>query len=113
MAGKTRTRTRTPLPGDLRIIADIKAALVSVGRIVPWRAVCFQHGLAAHLMLGRRGLPSTLHYGAASDANGALVAHVWVDCDGFDVIGNEEAENFHLLASFPPIQSADLVKKIG
>lgn len=103
LAGRPRKKARAEPLDYAAIIDDIRTALVAVGRVVPWRAVCFQHGLAAHIMLQRRGLPSRLHYGAASDQDGALIAHVWVDCDGLDVIGNEEAERFQLLASFPPV----------
>ena len=68
---------------------------------VPWRAVCFQRGLALHLMLRRRGVPSTLHYGVAQDGAKGLRAHVWISSAGRPVLGVEEAEGFTCLATFP------------
>ena len=52
--------------------------------------MCFQQGLAAQLMLRRRGIPSVLYYGAAQDGSG-LHAHVWVRDGDIDVIGGEIA----------------------
>ena len=56
---------------------------------VPWRAVCFQRGLALHWMLRRRGLPSLLHYGVGR--TDGVSAHVWVSLDGKVLIGGAEA----------------------
>ena len=80
----------------------IARAVAAWGRRVPWRAVCFQQGLAVQLMLRRRGLAAALHYGAARDDKGLLVAHVWVRSGDTDVIGCEGAERYGLLAVFPP-----------
>jgi hypothetical protein len=68
---------------------------------VPWRAVCFQKGLAAQMMLRRRGVDSTLYFGAARRPETGLEAHVWVKVGEIDVIGGEEAPDFAVLASFP------------
>lgn len=69
-------------------------------RRVPWRAVCFQQGLAVHLMLRRRGVASLLHYGVATDAERKLGAHVWVSVSGRTIVGGEEAPRFACLATF-------------
>lgn len=70
-------------------------------RRVPWRAVCFQQGLAAQMMLRRRGFDSTLYFGAAPKGPGGVSAHVWVKWGDREVIGCEEASNFAILATFP------------
>ncbi|MEA3030101.1 MAG: hypothetical protein QOG13_1426 [Sphingomonadales bacterium] len=80
----------------------VRWAVEAWGRRVPWRAVCFQRGLAAHRMLRRRGYKSILHYGVAQQETKGLSAHVWVSLDGRPVIGGEEAPNFTCLARFPP-----------
>lgn len=67
----------------------------------PWRAVCFQRGLALHLMLRRRGIASVLHYGVAQDAENGLRAHVWISADGRPLLGWEEAKDFACLATYP------------
>jgi hypothetical protein len=75
---------------------------------MPWRTLCFQQGLAAQLMLRRRGIPSVLYYGAAQDDLNGLYAHVWVRDGDVDVIGGEIAYRFAILATFPP-QNAGLL----
>jgi hypothetical protein len=67
----------------------------------PWRALCFERGLAAHFMLRRRGLGPVLYYGARSDDLLGPTAHVWVRLDGRDVVGGEEAGRYAVLATFP------------
>ncbi len=53
----------------------------------PWRPVCFQQGLAAQIMLRRRGVNSTLFFGAATDEVKELAAHVWVRDGDRSVVG--------------------------
>ncbi len=70
---------------------------------VPTRALCFERGLAAHRMLRRRGIDSTLVYGVApGDSDGsALRAHVWVHVDSVEVTGGGDLTGYAPLASFP------------
>ena len=84
-----------------RLIAQCRWAVRVWADRVPWRAVCFQRGLALHLMLRRRGIRSVLHYGVAQNAAEGLRAHVWVDVGQRTVLGGEEATQFTRLASFP------------
>lgn len=86
-----------------RRIGDLLWAVEGVSRQVPWRTVCFQKGLALHLMLRRRGVPSLLHYGVRQTPEQGLTAHVWVTIDGNPVIGGAEAGNFKCLATYPAI----------
>lgn len=77
-------------------------AVAGWARRVPWHAMCFQQGLAAQLMLRRRGYQVALYYGARRDSNDQLVAHVWVRSGQIDVVGCEGSEAYGLLAVFPP-----------
>lgn len=77
----------------------LRRATLAWARRVPWRALCFEQGLAAHMLLRRRGLASSLHYGAATVA-GKLEAHVWVTSGQVPVIGCENGDNYGLLARF-------------
>lgn len=86
---------------DARAIAEVRWAVDACARRVPWRAVCFQRGLAAHAMLRRRGIASTVHYGVAQIPDEGLKAHVWVTAGDRDVIGGREAAGYARLASFP------------
>jgi hypothetical protein len=86
---------------DLQAIYRIRWALQNCAPRVPWRALCFEQGLAAQLMLRRRGIPSVLHYGAAMDDQRGLTAHVWVGVGDIDVVGGEFASQFSELVRFP------------
>lgn len=77
----------------------IRRAVLAYGRRLPWRAKCFEQGLAAAWMLRRRGMAYALHYGAAP-RDGELVAHVWVTSGPTAVVGCENREAFSLLATF-------------
>jgi hypothetical protein len=83
------------------LVKRIRWAVQASARRVPWRAMCFQQGLAAQSMLGRRGIPSVLHYGVAPDHDHGISAHVWVCNGGLDVIGCEIAHLYATLGIFP------------
>jgi hypothetical protein len=87
---------------DEAALRKARWAVEAWARRVPWRAVCFQKGLALHWMLRRRGVASVLHYGVAQEPATGLKAHVWVSVAGRPVIGGEEAVGFACLATFPP-----------
>lgn len=83
-----------------RQVATIRRAIRAWSRRLPWRTMCFEEALTAHWMLRRRGLRSTLHYGAAT-IDGDLKAHVWVRSGDLDVVGCDNAGDYALLAIFP------------
>jgi hypothetical protein len=103
MASKAPARPAVSLEAGLP--RRVRWAVDAWARRVPWRAVCFQRGLAAHRMLRRRGYGSILHYGVAQRDVKGLSAHVWVSLDGRPVIGGEEAPEFTCLATFPEQRS--------
>ena len=82
-------------------VQQIRWAVAVCARRVPWRAMCFQQGLAAQLMLRWRGVPSVLYYGVTPDRQSGLAAHVWVRDGDLDVVGGEIASRFAVLATFP------------
>jgi Transglutaminase-like superfamily len=100
-------------PPDVRaeMARRIRWAIGACARWVPWRAKCFEQGLAAQLMLRRRGMLSLLYYGAAPEDKRGLSAHVWVRCGDVDVIGCEIAPAYAVLATFPP--AGDIRQAIG
>lgn len=77
----------------------LRRAILAWGRRLPWRVKCFEEGLAAHWLLRRRKLDSSLHYGAAT-IDGELKAHVWVTSGETPVVGCENRDEFRLLARF-------------
>ena len=99
MAGKDGKAAAAP-DASAQIVR-VRWAVDAWARRVPWRTVCFQRGLTAHLMLRRRGYGSRLHYGVAQSPEEGLSAHVWVTLEGRDVTGGDEAEKFARVATFP------------
>ena len=80
-------------------------AVEAAARRLPLRTVCFQKGLALHLMLRRRGVRSVLHYGVGTKPSKQLSAHVWISESGRIILGGEVAANHECLVSFPEPKS--------
>lgn len=105
LAATRPAKTRADEP-QAQIIGRTRWAIRAVARRVPFRAMCLEQGLTARVLLRRRGVATTLHYGVAKDAEGRLSAHLWVRAGAHDVIGTENADQFTPLASFPPRERA-------
>src|SRR5579872_220926 len=66
---------RPPSPAELaRVVA-------SVSKYVPG-ATCLPQALAAQILLGRRGCPTTVRIGVAREGMDGLEAHAWLECEG-------------------------------
>jgi hypothetical protein len=103
---------RQELPQQTRriVVSRVRWAVAACARKGPGRAMCFEQGLAAQLMLRRRGVPSVLYYGAAPDHEHGLRAHVWVRDNNVDITGCEIASRYALLATFPDQSDSSLGK---
>ncbi|HEX8643854.1 MAG TPA: lasso peptide biosynthesis B2 protein [Allosphingosinicella sp.] len=97
LASRPPRRSR---PGQAGEIARLRRAVQAWSRRAPWRVVCFQSALALQMLLRRRGIASTLHYGIAQEEE--IKAHVWLSVAGEAVIGGEDAPRFTEIACFPP-----------
>ena len=82
-------------------IALARWSVEAAASLLPWRALCFQQGLALQRMLRRRGIPAQLYYGIGKGDDGAIAAHVWVAADNAIAIGGEAAAGFATVAIFP------------
>ena len=100
VVGQAARAAPSPRTAPSALVGRIAWAIGACARRAPWRAVCFQQGLAAHWMLRRRGLRTTLYYGARREDRGGLAAHVWVRSGDLDVIGCENADDYSLLSTF-------------
>ncbi|MGO4210534.1 lasso peptide biosynthesis B2 protein [Terriglobus sp. 2YAB30_2] len=98
MQPRLRAREFTEEQG-LRQIKRVSWAVQRTSIRLPWRSVCFHRGIAAHQMLRRRGIASTLHYGV--NPKEKLAAHVWVTAGGRPVVGVREAVGYTQIAVFP------------
>jgi hypothetical protein len=101
LAARASRRPRRRGAADEAFLRKLRWAVDAWGERLPWRALCFERGLAVHRMLNRRGIPSVLHYGVARDGESGIAAHVWVTVAGRAVIGGEEAPRFACVARFP------------
>jgi len=99
-ACRTPTRACAVEAERTRRIGAVRWAVSAGARRAPWRAMCFEKGLAAQWMLRRRGVAATLHYGIAKRPDG-LAAHVWVLAGETEVVGCEIRDQYAELARFP------------
>ena len=81
---------------------DAVWAVEAASRLLPWRTMCIEKGLAVQRMLRSAGVDAILHYGARQSLEtGKLEAHVWVTAGREPIIGGDEAPHFAEVASFP------------
>ncbi|HXQ52404.1 MAG TPA: lasso peptide biosynthesis B2 protein [Stellaceae bacterium] len=102
-------------PGEAEastIVGRVRWAVLSGARNGPVSMVCFPQAIAAHLMLRRRRVPSTLYYGVAKTADGGIEAHVWVRAGALPVVGCETAARFTVMTTFP-LRSDPLARSAG
>lgn len=85
---------------DAALAEEIGWAVTRSARYMPFKAPCLPQAMAARLMLGRRGVSSTLHFGAARAEQMPLDAHAWLDAAGVEVTGYPVANKFAEIACF-------------
>lgn len=86
------------------VAEEIRWSVLSAARYGPVNFVCFPQALAAHAMLRRRGVPSTLHYGVRRSADRRLRAHTWLEVKGRMLLGGESAPLFARTHSTAPVE---------
>jgi Transglutaminase-like superfamily len=96
-----------PQQTGARIGRDVCWAIVTCARRLPWRTGCLQKGIAAQIMLKRRGIPSVLHFDEAPRDGHALAAHIWTRDLNLHLINDEIDPHFASLAQFPSPDLAD------
>ena len=98
--GKLGLTTREAIEAQPAVISAVRWAVNGVADRAPWPVQCFDRGLAARWLLWRRGLCSTLYFGARPGGSEGVEAHVWLKSHGQDVVGCENAGDFAVLAAF-------------
>lgn len=99
------SRPARPLavPDRANAIRDVTTAVARAAPRMPFRAVCLQQAIAAQWMLRRRGIETSVQFGARF-TDGELQAHAWVIDGGATIIGGS-SEPYGALAAFPPMAS--------
>jgi len=78
--------------------ADVLWAVETAGRRLRRGPSCLPRSLALQHMLLRQGWPSRLRIGVRRDADGALVAHAWVEALDGEPIGESDLNGYsHIL----------------
>jgi hypothetical protein len=84
---------------DARMLEQIRWAVDLISGRMPWRRKCFAGAMAAHLMLRRRGIPSTLYLGVCKPDGSTLAAHSWLRCGAIFVTGGT-GKGYSVVATF-------------
>jgi hypothetical protein len=104
LVGPRRTPTDTLVVTTPEVMAArrIGVAVTSAARWLPWHPVCLPRALAARAMLGRRGIPCTLHMGAKAvrTPGETLQAHAWLTVGEAGITGMAEAPAFTEIGRF-------------
>jgi hypothetical protein len=85
---------------DEALVLRVRKAVTTAARNVPWNAVCLPQAIAAKAILARRGCGSVFHFGATINAQGTLIAHVWLTVGGTVVVGASGIPGISRLARF-------------
>jgi hypothetical protein len=109
-AGEARPATT---PEERTEVIRCRWAVERLAALVPWRTVCFQKGLALHMMLRRRHIASILHYGVMQNEARGLAAHVWISERDRIIMGGEIAADYSELARFPAASGAEPIAGKG
>lgn len=75
-------------------IYGVKWAVAVISRYTPWKSNCFAQALAAHYMLDRRGMVTSMHFGVAKTGTEELAAHAWLKCNDIVVTGEKGKDRF-------------------
>ena len=70
-----------------QVLQRVGRAVSSAAGNVPWRSDCFPQAIAAHKLLKRYMLASSIHLGVDRSGDTELLAHAWVTCGGTVVTG--------------------------
>ena len=84
--------------------AEVRMAIHYTNLWLRLNAVCFPRSLAAQAMLRRRGVSTTLYYGATTQADGGrLSTHVWLQDGEKGIVDHENCSQFQILARYSPL----------
>lgn len=103
-----RPARQPELTGEARQAAlqQVRLAVHYTNLWLDLKAVCFPRSLAAQTMLRRRGVSTTLYYGAATlPAEGKLTAHVWLQDGDMGIVAHEGISQFQILARYSPLHT--------
>lgn len=87
----------------------MRHAVQSASVYTPWTSNCLAQALAAHRMLHRQRLPSTLYIGVAKPTDQPFTAHAWLRCGEAFVTGETGWQHFTPLACFEGARNSSII----
>ena len=88
-------------PVEARYARRVGLCIEKLSPHTPTESNCYPQALAARLLLHRKGIPSTIYYGAAFEPDRpALATHVWLRCGSLIVTGGRSGRRFQPLTYF-------------
>jgi hypothetical protein len=100
IAPRLARQPRDGREADAIVRADVRRAVTTAARNVPWQALCLPQAMAAKYMLARRGFTSTLRFGVGRDLAGDFMAHAWLEAGNAIVIGGGAVHQVTPIAQF-------------
>jgi hypothetical protein len=99
------------LSADQRLHAHqvVRRSIAVARRRLPFATTCLHRAIAAHWMLRRRGVNTTLYYGVARTPADGLTAHAWVQDGDVGVIGMRAMlqQRYKVVARYPEVVQRD------
>jgi hypothetical protein len=88
-------------PADERFARRVGGVISRTAPYTPTDSNCYPQALTARWLLKRRGIPTTIYYGAAFEPSGErLAAHVWLRAGRIVVTGGRTGRDFQPLSMF-------------
>lgn len=93
------TEIRAPAE-QIQVVLQVRWALGSIFRRIPWKPTCLMRAIAAQRVLARRRIASSLVL-SVTPASGAVVdAHAWLEAGGIVVTGRNEKSKYVPIYTF-------------
>ena len=85
---------------------QVRQAIYLLRRRFGKQTTCLHRAIAAQMMLQRRGVSTTLYFGAIRQPQQGLTLHAWVKDGEEGVVGYRatQKERYHLVARYPTIE---------
>lgn len=96
----SETSVDGPTRDQLRFARRVGWTIRRIARWTPTNSNCYPQALTARYLLQRRGIPSTVYYGAAFGDDEGLETHVWVRTGSLIVTGAPVHQRFAVVSSF-------------
>jgi hypothetical protein len=99
--GKNKALSNTLLNQyDQEMIGLVGHSIQRATNNLPWHTVCLPRAMAAKFMLRRRKIGSVLYLGVNKNESSELGAHAWTKAGNQILTGEEDIQNFTVIASF-------------